>query len=133
MNRPSLPLAVTMGDPAGVGPQLTWKAWGQRKPGQRPFYAIAAPEVLRSAQTLAGVDGALRVIGAPEDAADVFGEALPVLPIASPAPTPGAPDPETAPAIINAIRMAVEDVQAGRAAADLPLPSSLCVLYLSKA
>jgi 4-hydroxythreonine-4-phosphate dehydrogenase len=86
-----------MGDPAGVGPQITWKAWAQRQPGQRPFYVIADPAVMRAAQILTGMDGAMQVIAAPGDAASAFATSLPVLPIACRAPPPGKPDAATAP------------------------------------
>jgi 4-hydroxythreonine-4-phosphate dehydrogenase len=125
-----LPLAVTMGDPAGVGPLVTWHAWSRRKPGQRPFYVIGGIDVLAAAQRAAGVDGRIRVIRS-ADEAGAFSVELPVFPIPSPNPRPGHPDPETAQAIIKSIETAVEHVRAGRAAAVVTNPIHKALLYRS--
>lgn len=126
MAAPILPLAVTMGDPAGVGPAITWKAWEHvRKTGGRPFYVIAPPEVLASAPNV----GALEIIPETGNALTTFQHALPVLPIDGPAATPGKPDAATAPAIIESIRLAVEHTRAGKAAAVVTNPISKALLY----
>ena len=48
------PLAMTMGDPAGIGPELTLAAWRDRTPGV-PFVIFAAPAVLAAAAKRAGI------------------------------------------------------------------------------
>ncbi|OYX48987.1 MAG: 4-hydroxythreonine-4-phosphate dehydrogenase PdxA [Alphaproteobacteria bacterium 32-64-14] len=126
MAAPVLPLAVTMGDPAGVGPAITWKAWEHvRNTGGRPFYVIAPPEVLASAPNA----GVLETIPETGNALTTFQHALPVLPIDGPAATPGKPDAATAPAIIESIRLAVEHARAGKAAGVVTNPISKALLY----
>jgi 4-hydroxythreonine-4-phosphate dehydrogenase len=110
------PLALTMGDPAGIGGELSLRAWQARR-GARPFVALDDPDRLADiAQTL-GLDIQVRVVNAMGAAASVFPHALPVLPIklATP-PIPGKPDPANAPAVIASIEQAVRLVQAGEAA-----------------
>ena len=69
-------LALTMGDPAGIGPEIALGAW-QALRGELPFVLIGDEAMGRP------VDGVA-------EAASVFAEALPVLPVALPvAPVPG--------------------------------------------
>ncbi len=120
-----LPLAVTMGDPAGVGPIISWKAWTARQPGSRPFYVIAPADVM----TQAGEGRPIRKIKSPSEAVGAFNEALPVLEIHGPPVTPGKPDPGYAPAVIESIRLAVEHTRAGKAAAVVTNPIAKALLY----
>ena len=117
-----------MGDPAGIGPVIAWKAWALRKPEQRPFYLIGGIDVMAAAQRVAGIDGRIRIIRTPEEAG-IFASELPVLGIPCPNPRPGHPDPESAPAIIKSIETAVEHVRAGRAAAVVTNPIHKALLY----
>ncbi|MFN7056129.1 4-hydroxythreonine-4-phosphate dehydrogenase PdxA [Hyphomonas sp.] len=124
MSTPSLllPLALTMGDPAGCGPQITTAAWSQLKEDGAPFYVIGWP----------GLYGSVPVaeIGEPSDAASVFREALPVLKLdGARAVTPGTPDADTAPAIIASIELAVAQARAGAAAGVVTNPIHKALLY----
>ena len=81
---PALPLAVTMGDPAGIGPDITLAGWLQR--AQRrlpPFVVCGDPTALASRARLLNLDVPLAVVGAPREAAAAFTDALPVLPLPS--------------------------------------------------
>ena len=134
MAAPVLPLAVTMGDPAGVGPIIAWKAWAARKPGQRPFYIIAPSDVLTAAYGAAveprtAVAGWMKRIDDPSEAAATFDQALPFIALDAPAPRAGQPDPATAPAIIDSIRLAVAHTRAGKAAAVVTNPIAKALLY----
>ena len=126
MAAPILPLAMTMGDPAGVGPIATWKAWEHaRASGGRPFYVIAPPDVLARA----GNAGPLEIIAETGHALTTFQHALPVMPIDGAAVTPGTPSAAAAPAIIESIRLAVEHTRAGKAAAVVTNPIAKALLY----
>jgi 4-hydroxythreonine-4-phosphate dehydrogenase len=114
-----------MGDPAGVGPQITWAAWRGRETGQRPFYVIAPAEVLERS----GSTDSVATIADPGEAASVFTTYLPVLSIDGPTPDAGKPDPASAPAVIESIRLAVDHVKAGKAAAVVTNPISKALLY----
>ena len=121
------PLAVTMGDPAGIGGELTVMAWARRIAARLPpFYAIDDPARLRR------IGGSLPVaeIDHPSEAMAVFGEALPVLPLPLPAPQPpGQPVAANAGAVIASIERAVADVGAGRAAAVVTNPINKRALH----
>ena len=113
------PLALTMGEPAGIGGELTLLAWRQRRAqALPPFFALDDPARLERLAAALGWPVPLRPIAAPEEAAAAFPQALPVLPIALPRPVAaGRPDPANATAVIAAIRTGATLVGAGRAAA----------------
>jgi 4-hydroxythreonine-4-phosphate dehydrogenase len=126
MAAPILPLAVTMGDPAGVGPLITWQAWERvRRNGGRPFYVIAPPDVLAAASHGAP----LEIIPDSGHALTTFQHALPVLRIGGPVAKAGQGDPATAASIIESIHLAVEHTQAGKAAAVVTNPIAKALLY----
>jgi len=126
MAAPTLPLAMTMGDPAGVGPIIAWKEWEHaRTSGGRPFYVIAPPDVLARARGA----GPLEIIPETGNALTTFPHALPVMPIEGAAATPGVPASATAPAIIESVRLAVEHTRAGKAAAVVTNPIAKALLY----
>ncbi|MDP2121796.1 MAG: 4-hydroxythreonine-4-phosphate dehydrogenase PdxA [Hoeflea sp.] len=125
-------LALTMGDPAGVGPDLALVAWKNRAALSVPaFFLIGDPQMLRARAALLGMDIPLRET-TPESAALEFDTALPVLPLALAAEArAGVPDPANASATIEAIRLAVELAIAGRARAVVTNPIAKSVLYAS--
>ena len=111
------PLALTMGEPGGVGGELALKAWAA--PDAPPFFLVG------DAGWLARIDPAVpvREIESPGDALRVFANALPVLPLPLAAPVePGKADPAHAAAVIASIERAVAAVRAGAAAAVVTLP-----------
>ena len=74
------PLACSIGDPAGVGPELICKAWTRREAeGLPPFFVVGGAGLLAQAASGRGLDVPIEVIDDAADAASVFGEALPVL------------------------------------------------------
>lgn len=125
----SLPLALSVGEPAGIGAEIAALAWRSR-PAGRPFYCLADPGFLRSRLARAGIDIGLQVIAHPAQAAQAWETGMPVLPVgATMADRPGEPSPDDAPAVIAAIERAVGDVVAGRAAAVVTAPIQKANLY----
>ena len=126
------PLALTLGEPAGIGPDITFAAWRRRaEAGLPPFYLLGDPAYLaRRAERIApGVP--IKVV-APSEAATAFRTALPVVDLGiTVTAEPGRPDPSSAPVAIAAIRRAVADVQAGMASAVVTNPVAKNVLYRS--
>ncbi|MEL6774411.1 MAG: 4-hydroxythreonine-4-phosphate dehydrogenase PdxA [Pseudomonadota bacterium] len=118
------PIALTMGDPAGIGGEIALAAWRSQQVSH-PFFLIDDPA------RLAALPGAaVREIGAPAEAAAVFTEALPVLPHTLPAPVvPGRPEPRNAAAVIGAIDRAVALAGSGEASAVVTNPINKKVLY----
>jgi len=126
----TLPLALTMGEPAGIGGEIAFKAWQRRAEGIPPFYLIDAPErLVKLAQSL-GLEIPLRVIDKPERTASVFTDALPVSPLDdTPTAQPGHPEAADQALVLRAIDNAVADVTAGRAAALVTNPINKDALY----
>ena len=89
----ALPLALTLGEPAGIGPDLTIQLWHRRVELRLPpFYLIADPEFIKRRARLHGLDVAVSVV-TPAQATDIFGRALPISALDSPVTaTPGRPD-----------------------------------------
>jgi len=130
--RAPLPLALTLGEPAGIGPDLTLAVWKRRAElDLPPFYLTGDLNFLKSRARLLGLDVPLAAV-APAEATAAFARALPVVPLDLPVTAlPGKPDASSAPAAIASIRRAVADVLAGRAAAVVTNPIAKNVLYRS--
>jgi 4-hydroxythreonine-4-phosphate dehydrogenase len=123
MSATMLPLALTMGEPAGIGGELALRAWLARDALLPLFYLIDDPDRLAALAGALGWPVPVRPIAAPEAAASVFAEALPVMPVGLAVHArPARPDPADAPAILGAIRAAVAAVRGGRAAAVVTNP-----------
>ena len=124
------PVALTIGEPAGIGPDITIAAWLRRRELDLPVFYLSGDRdcIDRRARTL-GVH--IKTIDAKaEDAPDIFGDALPVVATGlSATAQPGQPDDSSAPAAIASIRHAVADVIAGRASAVVTNPIAKSVLY----
>ena len=126
------PLAITMGEPGGIGGELTLMAWARRGDGLvPPFYAVDDPDRLAALARSLGAECPVAAIRAPEEAVGTFANALPVLPLPLPAPqTPGIPVAANAGAVIAAIERAVADAMAGRAAAVVTNPIDKRALHV---
>ena len=131
MTRSRAPLVVTIGEPAGIGGEITLKAWRARNAEHLPpFFVLDLPARLKELAAALRLDVPVRAIAAPEEAVAIFPSALPVLPIAVPhAVLPGKLDSGNAPSVIGAIRQAVELVQQNRAAAIVTNPIQKETLY----
>jgi 4-hydroxythreonine-4-phosphate dehydrogenase len=126
----TLPLALTMGEPAGIGGEIALKAWLRRGEGVPPFYVIDDPDRLAALAQRLGWPVPIGRLAAPDDAPVMFPHSLPVLAIGgSPRAEPGRPDPADAPLVIGAIDAAVADVRRGRAAAVVTNPINKDALY----
>jgi 4-hydroxythreonine-4-phosphate dehydrogenase len=124
------PLALTSGEPAGIGPDITIKAWLRRNELKLPpFYLLGDRDFLGRRAKLLGLDVKLADVSA-ENALDTFANALPVVATGkAPTARPGQPDDSSAAAALASIRQAVGDVVAGRAGAVVTNPIAKSVLY----
>lgn len=127
---PKRPLALTMGDPAGIGLDVTLDAWRNRHEWQTPgFVFIGDPDALLARARLLGWDIAIEETDAAV-ALEMFNRALPVLPIAcSVPPEAGVADSANAAAITGAIETAVRLSMNGDTAAVVTNPIAKSVLY----
>jgi 4-hydroxythreonine-4-phosphate dehydrogenase len=125
------PLALTMGEPAGIGGEIALLAWRRRSEARlAPFFLIDDPGRLERLAAALGWTAPLSRIAAPEEAADAFAQALPVLPLALPRPVAaGRPDPANASAVIAAIAAGADLAAAGRAGALVTNPIQKETLY----
>jgi 4-hydroxythreonine-4-phosphate dehydrogenase len=130
--RARLPLALTMGEPAGIGPDLTLAIWRRRAELDLPaFYLIADPDFLNTRARSLGLDVPLAIV-TPAQASATFERALPVVPLGlAVTAAAGKPDATSAPAAIASIRRAVNDVMAGQAGGIVTNPIAKNVLYRS--
>ncbi len=124
------PLALTSGEPAGIGPDIAIAAWLRRRELKLPaFYLAGDRDFLGRRARILGLDVKLKDVRA-EDAVAAFPDALPVVATGHAATAqPGQPDDSSAIAAIGSIRHAVGDVTAGRAAAVVTNPIAKSVLY----
>ena len=133
MTRPqsSLPVAVTMGDPAGIGPDITLAAWASAKAIPAvPFMLLSEPDLMRKRAEILKLDIAIEELASARDALKVFPSALPVLPVTlQGAVVPGQPEGAAAPAIVAAIELGVELVYQGEASSLVTNPINKKLLY----
>ena len=127
---PRLPLALTIGEPAGIGCDITLSAWLRRsEAGLSPFYVIADPEHLAARAQQLALSVPIKVV-TPEQASAAFHTTLPVVALDERATAkPGLPDESSADVAIASIKRAVRDVVERRASAIVTNPISKVVLY----
>ena len=119
------PLALTMGEPAGVGPEIIGRAWAALKDGEGPAFVVVGDAALMRAQ-----GAPVQTVTAPSDAAGVFARAVPVLDTPLPAPVqPGRPDPANAGVVADWIEQAVNLAMAGEVRGLVTAPIAKAPLY----
>ncbi len=127
MNLPApAPLAVSIGDPAGIGPEILAKAWAARIEARLPpFFAIG------DARALAAVwDGPVAVLSSPGDAAAAFPVALPLIQVDDPGEiVPGDPNLAGARCALDSLEIAVGLTRTGMAGGVVSGPVSKAQLY----
>jgi 4-hydroxythreonine-4-phosphate dehydrogenase len=123
---PSRPLAVSLGDPAGIGPEVLAKCWdGRAAFGVPPFLAIGDPRSVAEVW-----DGPIELIEDPQEADSVFDYALPLIQIASAeGDVPGRPSVAGAHCSLDSLEIAVGLARSGSAAAVVTGPISKEQLY----
>jgi 4-hydroxythreonine-4-phosphate dehydrogenase len=120
------PIAVSIGDPAGIGPEVLAKAWVRRTQDRlSPFFAIGDP---RSISTV--WKGPLRKVDGPAEAAACFDEALPIMEVEDAGEiVPGQPNMPGARCAIASLEIAVGLAREGAACAIVTGPVSKAELY----
>jgi 4-hydroxythreonine-4-phosphate dehydrogenase len=128
--RAARPLAVTLGEPAGIGLEITLLAWQQRRAlGLMPFYLIADAGHVAQRARLVGADVKITETE-PAGAVEAFDKSLPIVPLGEKiTAAPGRPDATSGPAAIASIRRAVDDVLKSAAAAVVTNPIAKDVMY----
>ncbi|HEX8257755.1 MAG TPA: 4-hydroxythreonine-4-phosphate dehydrogenase PdxA [Allosphingosinicella sp.] len=121
-----MPLAVALGDPAGVGPEIIAKSWERRQAADLPaFFAVGDADAVAAVWR-----GPVQPISDPSEAAGCFAEALPVIRVSAGSPIdPGRPDMEGARNSLDALELAVGLARSGAAAGLVTGPVSKSQLY----
>src|SRR4051812_11011214 len=121
-----MPLAVALGDPAGIGPEVIAKSWeARRSRAVPPFFAVGSVSAVRAVW-----HGPIAVIDDPAEAIAAFETALPILRVKSDTEVvPGRPDLEGARNSLDALEFAVGLTRAGSASALVTGPVSKAQLY----
>jgi 4-hydroxythreonine-4-phosphate dehydrogenase len=130
--RKALPLAVTQGDPSGIGPEITIKLWRHARANHgAPFFVLGDPAHFARLSHSLGFEVPIARTTA-EEAAGAFEEALPIVPLKSSViDAPGRALVENAAATIESIERAVAMVAEGSALAVVTNPLAKEVLYAS--
>lgn len=118
------PLALSLGDPAGIGPELIVAAWADRHElALPPFVVIGGAQVLAAAAAARGLDVPLAQVSSAAEAAGIFATALPVLPLDRDVPyTPGRPNAAGAALALASLERATALALAGEAGGVVTAP-----------
>ncbi|CAD0185408.1 4-hydroxythreonine-4-phosphate dehydrogenase 1 [Ruegeria sp. THAF57] len=104
------PIALSCGDPAGIGPEIAVKAWAELRDTCPFFYIGDAAHVPQGTP--------VHQISDPAEALRISASAMPVLQLDFPEPNrPGTPSAANSPGVIDAIKRGVSLVQSGAASA----------------
>ena len=123
------PLALSLGDPAGVGPELIAAAWAQREEAELPpFFVAGGADVLRAAAAQRGLAVPVAELFHPNEAFEHFGYALPVLVGADGHYSPGKPDQAGAELALASLTEATGLTLRGEAAALVTAPIAKALL-----
>jgi 4-hydroxythreonine-4-phosphate dehydrogenase len=124
------PIALTMGDPAGIGGEIALLAWHRAGADLPPFFVLDDPKRLARLAARIGLDVPVAAIKRPEDAPEAFASALPALPLSVPPRSePAKPAARDALLVVESIDRAVAFVRDGRAAALVTNPVHKTALY----
>ena len=119
------PLALSLGDPAGIGPELIAEAWARREAERLPpFVVCGGPGLLREAAATRGIDLPIALIDDPAEARVAFAQALPVIRVGDALYRPGQPDEDGARLARLSLQIAADVVVETRAAALVTGPTS---------
>jgi 4-hydroxythreonine-4-phosphate dehydrogenase len=130
MNATIAPLALTMGEPAGIGGECTIRAWQTLRHEQIPFFLIGDPEYIAALAHQLGRKIAVAEVETADEASDAFATALPVLPIRLGHPvTLGQPHSRNSKTVISSIERAVALTASGEASAVVTNPIQKSTLY----
>ena len=102
------PLALSLGDPAGVGPELIAAVWHQHRDALPPFYLWGGADILRAAAVARGLDVAVETVASAQDAAAIFARALPVIGNVDGDYTPGIPSASGAQIALQSLSQATD-------------------------
>lgn len=123
MTKSVAPLAVSLGDPAGIGPELIAEAWFRRESlDLPPFFVVGGAEVLANAAEARMIDVPVERVGHPDEVIEVFARSLPVLGLTDGRYTPGQPTSDGAGLALASLEQATELARLGAASGLVTAP-----------
>lgn len=112
----TLPLAVSMGEPAGIAPDVTLLSWAHEHASLPPFYVVGDPALYRARSKSIGLDITVKEIETPRQALSLHGHALAVLPVDGQVRAqPGKPNAEDASLVLQALQLSINACKSGEA------------------
>lgn len=120
----SLPLAVSLGDPAGIGPEVIWGAYQQLKSAGQPFFVVGGFDVLRACGEALATRSKIIAVADAVEAVEAFGDGLPVLVGADAPYTAGTPCDEGASLALHSLAEGTRAVLLGKASGLVTAPVS---------
>lgn len=126
MSAEAAPLAISLGDPAGIGPEVILGAWTQLRAERRapPAFVVGGPSLLRSAAEALGIDCPIVPIADPSEALFASAIGLPVLALLDGPYHPAAPSPDGARLALASLQWGTKCVLAGAASGLVTAPVS---------
>lgn len=120
------PLAITLGDPAGIGPEVILGAWARLRSQRRapPAFVVGGPELLRALAQRLGIDLMIVPIADPAEAFAAGAVGLPVLAGLDGPLTPARPSPDGARLALASLEWGVRTVLSGEAVGLVTAPVS---------
>jgi 4-hydroxythreonine-4-phosphate dehydrogenase len=110
LNPVSAPLAITLGDPAGIGPEVILGAWARLRAARKApaGFVVGGPELLRGLAERLGINCPIVPIADPAEAMFASAVGLPVLAGLDGALTPGRPSPDGARLALSSLQWGVK-------------------------
>ncbi len=130
MSADTAPLAIALGDPAGIGPEVVLGAWTRLRSERRapPAFVVGGPELLRSAAEALRIDCPIVPIADPSEAFYAGAAGLPVMAGLDAAWSPGQPSPDGARLALASLQWATKFALSGMAAGLVTAPVSKSAL-----
>lgn len=127
----TLPIAITIGEPSGIGPEIIIKTWFKRREHNLPpFFVIGSPSSILIHAEQIKLPIPIEVITSPSECHEVYNRALPVIDLELDGECQFAvPQAKTAPMVIGAIDKAVDYIMLGQARAMVTAPIHKAALY----
>ena len=130
MTDQTAPVAITMGDPGGIGAEITLKSWRDHRADLTPFYMIDDPNRIDHINRQLNLNCAVEPVTGLDKIGDVFKDALPVYDLGDRVLSlPGELNPQDAPLVLQSLKIAVAQVSRGQAAALVTNPVHKANLY----
>ena len=130
MTDQTAPVAITMGDPGGIGAEITLKSWRDHRANLTPFYMIDDPNRIDHINRQLNLDCAVEPVTGLDQIGEVFRDALPVYDLGDRVVgLPGELNAQDALLVIQSLKIAVDQVSKGQAAALVTNPVHKASLY----